>query len=616
MRPSLYSIRGNWPSVALIAFTLLVYSRTLANGFVYYDDGLYVFDNEQVRQGLSWAGVRHVFRTGETGTWQPLALLSHMLDCEWFGLAPWGHHLTNVLLHAANAWLLLTILSRITNNYSASWFVAAVFALHPAHVESVAWVAERKDVLSTFFGLLTIAAYARYALRPSWLRNALVCLLLALGLMAKPMLVTLPFVLMLLDYWPLRRVQVMQSEGMTRIEIIRRLLIEKWALFLLVAASSAITLIVQRQAQAVVSLENLPLIDRCSNAAVSYLRYIGLMLWPSGLAVHYPFPAHGIARSQVVTALAALILASMAAVLLRRRAPYLVTGWFWYLGTLVPVIGFVQVGTQSMADRYTYIPTIGLTMIPAWGLPHLWRWVSDTRTGQSWQIPGRLRPVAAALLAGGMGMATFVQIGHWKSTESMWLRAVTAVPKNETALRNLGFIYVDQGRFEESIPYLEAAAKLDPANESTMYQLGKAHQELGHMDLAKLYYRKAIDLDSRRAETWISLGQCLLAQGLESQATETLEKALEISPDHPEAASSLGVALCKTGRFEEAVAVLSRAIVKHPNHAGLRNNLGIALNAVGRRIDAIREFREALRIQPDSVEAARNLQALEGGPGR
>ncbi|GMU94219.1 MAG: hypothetical protein AMXMBFR4_32770 [Candidatus Hydrogenedentota bacterium] len=616
MRPSFYNMRRNWPTFALIAFTLLVYSRTLTNGFVYYDDGLYVFDNEQVRHGLSWAGVRYVFLTGETGTWQPLALLSHMLDCEWFGLAPWGHHLTNVLLHAANVWLLLAVLSRITNNYAASWFVAAVFALHPAHVESVAWIAERKDVLSTLFGLLTIAAYARYARRPSLWRNALVCLLLALGLMAKPMLVTLPFVLMLLDYWPLRRVTVMQSEGMTRMEIIRRLLIEKWAMFVLVAASSAITLIVQRQAQAVVSLENLPVIDRCSNAAVSYLRYIGLMLWPSGLAVHYPFPAHGIPQSQVVTALAALISASAAAVLLRRRAPYLLTGWFWYVGTLVPVIGFVQVGTQSMADRYTYIPTIGLTMLPAWGLPHLWQWVSDRRPGRPWRLPSQMRAVAAALLAGGMGTATWVQIGHWKSTETMWLRAVTAVPKNETALRNLGFVYIDRGRFEESIPYLEAATKLDPANESTMYHLGRAHQELGQMDLAKLYYRKAIDLDSRRVETWISLGQCLLAQGLDSQATETLQKALEISPDHPEAMSNLGVALCKTGRFEEAVGVLSRAIVKHPNHAGLRNSLGIALNAVGRRLDAIREFREALRIQPDSVEAAHNLQALEVGPGR
>ncbi|MBM3290286.1 MAG: hypothetical protein FJY92_09060, partial [Candidatus Hydrogenedentes bacterium] len=329
--------------------TLAIYSRALTCDFVYYDDGLYVFDNVHVRDGLSMAGLAHISTTGETGTWQPLALLSHMIDCELFGLRPWGHHLTSIVLHAANAVLLAIALARLTGRFYPGLAVAAIFALHPAHVESVAWIAERKDVLSTSFWMLCLVAYERYARGGGAVHYVALFILLALGLMTKPMLVTVPCVLLLLDYWPLRRMDAGPV----------RLAREKAPLLLLVVASCAITVIVQRQSQAIVSLENLPLAARTANAIVSYVNYIALLIWPSGLAIDYPHPKDSLTPWQIALSGMLLVATTGAVIVARRRAPYALVGWLWYLGTLVPVIGFVHVGEQGMADRYTYVPSIG-----------------------------------------------------------------------------------------------------------------------------------------------------------------------------------------------------------------------------------------------------------------
>lgn len=577
----------------LVLATLAVFSRALTNDFVYYDDGLYVFDNVHVRNGFSWQGVAHVFRSGETGTWQPVTMLSHMFDAQLFGLRPWGHHLSGVLIHSINAALLALALTRLTRDFYPSLAVAAVFALHPAHVESVAWVSERKDVLSTLFWMLGLLAYERYARRSSAFAYAAVVAAMAVGLMAKPMLVTLPCVLLLLDYWPLRRISHLLSRDSLRV------VPDKLFLFALAAASSVVTLVVQRQNEAIVSLENLPMATRLANVAVSYVKYIGLMLWPAGLAIDYPHPKDTLATWQIAGSVAFLAAVTLIVFMLRRRAPYLLVGWLWYLGTLVPVVGIIHVGEQGMADRYTYIPSIGLTIAVVFA-------VADALAHRpSWRSAVA---VACVALCVGYAAMTWRQIGFWKNTESLWARAAAVNPRHERALRNLADILIDQRRFDEAIKKLDAAVRLEPRNFKTWQNLGYAHQQLGQHDIALYSLQQSLALKQDTVETRNLLGVSLLATQRPADAVPILQEALRLRPWDSEVASNLGVALCQIGRVDDAVAVLKEAVRINGNSAKLRNNYGIALRLRGDTQAAVEQFQKALEIDPTYEQARRNLE--------
>ncbi|HRI88331.1 MAG TPA: tetratricopeptide repeat protein [Candidatus Hydrogenedentes bacterium] len=594
-------------AVALLALiTIGVYARTLNNGFVYYDDGLYVFDNVHVRDGISIAGLKQIFITGETGTWQPIALLSHMIDSQLFGLRPWGHHLTAILLHAANAVLIVFVLFRTTGRFVPSLVVAAIFALHPAHVESVAWVSERKDVLSTMFWMLCLIAYERYVrasgtgrfapqYKPARIPYAVLLVLFVLGLMTKPMLVTLPCVLLLFDYWPLRRQKRL---------VCKAGILEKLPLFLLVVASCVITIIVQRQNQAIVTLENLPLDTRLANVVVSYVKYIWIMFWPVGLGIDYAHPKDTIPAWQIGGGIAVILSVSIAALILRQRAPYFLVGWFWYLGTLVPVIGIVHVGEQGMADRYTYVPTIGLSIAFVWACDALLARVPNQAVARR----GVTAAVAVVFTAYAIG--TWQQIAHWKDTKTLWARAVAVNPSNERAQRNLGAVYLEEQRYAEAAAAFSAALSVNPVDPRSWHNLAFASQQQGFVPLALEQYAKALQFDSENADTRNAYGFCLLLLDRNAEAAEALREALRLNPNDPEAASNLGVALCKLNRVDEAVEILLEAVRRNESVAKLRNNLGIAFNMQGKPEEAVRQFREALRIDPSYDEARRNLQVL------
>lgn len=588
--------------IALLAglalVTLAVYSRALFCDFVYYDDGLYVFDNRYVRDGMTFAGLRGILVTGETGTWQPVALLSHMIDCQLFGLDPWGHHLTSIVLHAANSVLLTLALTRLTGRYYPSLVVAAMFALHPAHVESVAWVSERKDVLSTLFWMLCLLAYERYARLGGVGRYAALLVLLALGLMTKPMLVTLPCVLLLLDYWPLRRTNTGHA----------RLLIEKLPMFALVAASSVITVIVQRQNRSIVSLENLPLFARLGNVAVSYVKYVALTVWPSGLAIDYPHPKMSLSILSIAASSAVVVAMSMTAFLARDRAPYASVGWLWYLGTLVPVVGFVHVGEQGMADRYTYIPTIGLAISVVWIVDAFIHGVSVGRRIQA------LSSVCLAMALPTWAALTWIQIGYWKDTEALWARAVAVNPKNERAQRNLGAVYVERKDHAKAIPHFQAAASLNPNDPRTLHNLGAALMRIGDPNSALESLTRAANIDPANADTRNNIGICLIRLNRDAEAVAVLREAARLGVADPilaaDIATNLGVALWKSGQSDEAIQTLQRAVERYPGQAKLHNVLGIVFNSKGQRADAIAQFQEALRIDPAFEDARRNLRAL------
>ncbi len=453
------AVRVPYSLLAVCGLLLLavaaVFGQTVSHDFVYFsDDAEYVTDNRLVQQGLTGQGIVWALTTFHTTNWHPLTWLSHMLDCELYVLNPGGHHLTNVLLHAAAAVLLLLALRRMTGALWASAWVAAVFALHPLRVESVAWVAERKDVLSGLFFMLTLWFYARYAERPaSWGRYLLVVASFALGLTAKSMLVTLPFVLLLLDYWPLGRLgpsrEGSAAEGADPPRpgrLLVRLVVEKIPFFVLAAASCVVTLAANRSA--VKPLEQLPFLWRLANAAVAYVAYLGNMLYPVGLAVLHPVPKGPPPAWETAAAVTLLLAISTAAFVLRRKCPYLLVGWLWYLGTLVPVIGLVRAGNEGMADRFTYLTQIGLYMAIAWGAVHVVRSWPDCRWG--------IAAVAALVVAGLMGCAS-QQTQYWHDSETLWKHTLECIPQNPIAENNLGNALAARGEFGEAIDHYQKA---------------------------------------------------------------------------------------------------------------------------------------------------------------
>ncbi len=478
----------------LVIVTLAVYWQVGNHSFVNYDDNLYVYENPYVQAGLTIENIMWAFIATYAKNWHPLTWLSHMLDCQLYGINPGWHHLTNVILHIVNTLLLFLVLRKMTGAFWQSGFVAALFALHPLHVESVAWVSERKDVLSTFFWMLTMWSYAWYVQRPGYVerpgnnRYYLVLLFFFMGLMAKPMLVTLPFVLLLLDYWPLNRFQHGQSGGISDSEqrwLALRLIWEKVPLLLLAAASSVMTFLAQQSGGALRSLNVVPLTVRVSNAIVSYVSYIGKMIWPRKLAVLYPHPGM-LPGWQVAGACLLLVFISFLAVRNVRRYPYFAVGWFWYVGTLVPVIGLVQVGEQALADRYTYVPLIGLFIIIAWTVPDLlarWRYRN-----------AGLATIAALLLLILMA-TTRSQVKYWANSTMLFEHALDVTADNHVAHNHLGLLLLKEGRVNEAFIRFSEAVRIKPEYAYAHNNLGLVLKEEGSLEKAICHFREALRIN-------------------------------------------------------------------------------------------------------------------------
>ncbi len=557
-------------SLALVLAVCLAYWPVVGNNFVNYDDDVYVTENRQVREGLTWRGVGWAFTSvGYAGNWHPLTWLSHMLDVTLFGLNPRGHHLVSLGLHAGNAVLLFLVLRAMTGAVGRSALVAALFAVHPLHVESVAWVAERKDVLSTFFWLLATTAYLWYVRQRSPGRYLAVIGAFALGLMSKPMVVTLPCVFLLLDHWPLGRTRPLASASQSgkgaRSEWVP-LVLEKLPLFALSALSAGLTWMAQSGSGAV--LQGLPFQYRLANALVAYTGYLQKTVWPFKLAIFYPHPEDSLPAWQVLAA--TVFLASVTALVLwhRERRPSLVTGWFWYLGTLVPAIGLVQVGVQAMADRYTYIPLIGIFILAAWGLP------SSAVDGPR---QNKAAVGAGALLFAGLMTLTWIQTTFWRDDVALYEHALAVTKDNYLAHGNLGAAYVRLGRTEEAIGHFKEALRLRPDHPEANYSLGQIVARRGKLDEARDYFRKAIRVKPDFADAHNALGAVFFEEGNLGEALEHFREATRNKPDHVAAHFNIGVALERMGRSEEAVQEFRTALRLNPDHQRARTALEEAM---------------------------------------
>ena len=480
-----------WKIIAclfLVVATLGTYGDLINHQFINYDDDVYVTDNPPVQSGLTFSGLSWAFTTMHSGNWHPLTWLSHMLDCQLFGLNPGEHHLTNVVFHVANSLLLFLWFLYFTRSLGCSFLVAVLFALHPMHVQSVAWVAERKDVLSTFFWLLTMWAYVWYAERPRLTRYVLILVCFSLGLMAKPMLVTLPFVLLLLDYWPLGRLSLKGSAAVeassksgSRVAN-NRLVYEKLPLFVIAAFSSVVTVYAQKEAGAVWTFQTLPFANRIANAMVAYVSYLGKMFWPAHLAVFYPLSSHTLPIWQALAAGLVLVVLSLLALRLARRHPYLLVGWLWYLCTLLPVIGLVQVGEQAMADRYTYVPFIGLFIVLVWGMADL---------AARWHAPRFLLPVGAGVVLSALMICTWVQVRYWRDSITLYEHSLEVTRSNSLIHNNLGMALAAQGKMDQAEAHYAEALRLNPDNARAHNNLGMALAAQGKMDQAEAHYAEA-----------------------------------------------------------------------------------------------------------------------------
>jgi len=549
--------------VVLILITLAVFRQVHSFEFLYYDDHSYVHENARVAAGLTWDGVVWAFTSGYASNWHPLTWLSHMLDCQLFGLNAGAMHLVNVLYHMANTLLLFTLLRRITGSLWQGFFVTAAFAVHPTHVESVAWISERKDVLSTFFLLLTLLAYVRYFRSRKVSSYIAAIVLYAAGLMSKPMLVTLPMLLLLLDYWPLNRI----AAGFTGLP---RLIVEKIPFFILAAISSLVTYLVQHAGGAMADSDLLPLQIRLANAFISYVKYLGKALWPRNLAVFYPLEVNRFTFWEVTGAVILLLVITMLVVWIGRNRRYLAVGWFWYLGTLVPVIGLVQVGMQSMADRYTYIPYIGLFIMFAWG-------VSDILAKLTYRKVIAGMTMAVVLFA--LGMAAHRQVGWWKNGVTLFSRAIEVTGANYVACGNRATAYAKLGKWDEAIAdYLRASSFL-PDNAKTHHDLGFVYGRLGRWQEALVACRRAIMLKPDYTEAYINCGAAYGKLGLRQEAVDSFQKALELAPSNPEAHKNMAIELSALARYEEAAEHYRLALKSKPDWSDVLNNLAWLLAA-------------------------------------
>jgi tetratricopeptide (TPR) repeat protein len=646
-RPSGFG-KPTWIALALTVATLLVYGQTVGSEFEFLnvDDPDYVTQNPHVQQGLTGSSIWWALTALYAYNWHPLTWMSLQLDYQLHGLSSRGFHLTNVLLHTANTLLLFWVLQRLTGAIWRSGAAAALFALHPLHVQSVAWVTERKDVVSTLFLLLTLAAYAWYAERPGVARYLLVMLLFALGLMGKPMLVTVPALLLLFDYWPLRRwapwdnpsvAKPLDPEagaiGASAPPTYNRaslgwLIAEKLPLFALVVATIPLT--VRAQGVVVRTLEQFPVAIRVQNVLISYVRYLVMTLWPANLAIFYPFPRH-IPLWQPLAAGVLLAGVTGAVFWAGRRRPYLLVGWLWYLGTLVPVIGFVQVGMQAVADRYTYVPLIGFFIFLAWGTADV--------------LAGRLRPLALGALVGSLltacGMQAWLQVRHWRNSTALWQHAIDVVEDNYTAHDylgtalvaqgklddarhqfelslailsrnaathgNLALVLERQGRLHEATRHFQESLRINPQSALAHTGLGRVRERQGQLDAARQEYAQAVAIDPAYVEAHLRLGELLEGQGQLQQALEHYQTAAAVESHNPSVHDHLGTVLRRLGRTDEALAQYELALQLDPSYAEAHNNRGVTLEKLGRWPEAVACFQQAVDLQPEHLLFRCNL---------
>jgi protein O-mannosyl-transferase len=584
-------------SAALALITFAVYVQVVGHQFISLDDDVYIRENEMVNRGFSLAGLVWAFTTFHAANWHPLTWIAHMLDSELFGLHAGGHLLVNTLVHIANTLLVFRLLVRTTGARWRSAIVAALFALHPVHVESVAWAAERKDTLSILFGLLALLAYARYAEMPSWRRCVPVALFLALGLMAKPMLVTWPFVMLLLDAWPLRRVPL--SSVRETIHAYPRLIAEKLPLFAIVAGSMVVTYIAQSHGGAVRSLEDAPLGFRLANAMVSYARYLLMTFWPHNLAVYYPASSPTFPALQLIAAVGVLVGVTAFCWFHRQQRPYLLIGWLWFVGTLVPVIGIVQVGGQIMADRYHYIPSIGLFTALVFGIASL---LEHMRAPAWAKIASGAVPIAIAI------PLTALQVHRWRDSTSLFEHTLRHTPPNFIIEHNYGLVLGRSGKLDEAAQHFTRALELKPDFHDTLLNMGITRSQQRRLSEAIPYFQRAIAVQPDAAKAHAQLGLAYANLNQNEQAAMALQRAVDLDPKDADTRANLGLVLIRLRKVPEATAQLDEAIRLDPNNAEAHNNLGIVLLATGRPAESIPHFETALRLKPELKIAEENIR--------
>jgi Flp pilus assembly protein TadD len=588
-------------AAGLAITTFGIYLQVIGHRFITIDDLSYIEENPTVNRGVTLGGLAWAFTTFHEGNWHPLTWIAHMIDSQLFGIFAGGHLLVNALIHVVNTLLVFWFLFGTTRARWPSALVAALFALHPLHVESVAWAAERKDTLSTFFGLLSLIAYVRYTAAPSIRRYAWVAITLALGLLAKPMLVTWPFVMLLLDYWPLGRFDVTsRREVATKVWLLVR---EKLPLFALVAASAVITSVAQSHAGAVRTFTEVSVTLRLSNALASYAKYLLLTFWPNDLAVFYPFPAAGIAAWQIIGA--ALLLIGITAFCFfqpRKHSGYLIVGWLWFLGTLVPVIGLVQVGGQAMADRYFYIPSIGLFIAIVFGVAEIAKrrrvapWLSAT-------IAGVVLVVLATL--------TNAQIQRWSNSFTLFEHTLAVTPPNLAIQNLLGYALQRSGRLDEAAPHFEKALRIKPDEYMSLLNMSFNRFYQGRVPEAIDYAQAAIRSQPDSAKAHNLLGMALAKQDRNEAALDEMRRASELAPKDAETRNGLGTVLARLGRMPEAGEEFHEALRLDPNNAPAHNNLGLLLLASGKPQESIPEFEAALRLNPELKAAEDGLRQAQ-----
>jgi Tfp pilus assembly protein PilF len=627
--------------IALLAIALIPYLQTAKHDFVNYDDPLYVTENRMVQQGLTWDGVKYAFTTFDGGNWHPLTWLSHMLDCTMFRTsspapAPgssqatplptqWagGHHLVNVFLHAANSLLVFLVLLLLTGAFWRSALVAAMFAAHPLHVESVAWVAERKDVFSSIFGLLAIACYVRFTRRRSLIAYAGVVVCFALSLLAKPMLVTLPFVLILFDFWPLKRLAFARanntipvSPGVTANLSLSSSIVEKLPLLAMSIASAVLAVISQHAARTVSSTELLPPAARIANALVAYCTYLQKLFVPTGLAPFYPHPGSYPTFTVIACAMLLAAISTLAVVLLRRR-PWLVVGWLLFLGMLVPVIGLVQVGLQSMADRYSYLPSIGIFIMVVWSIP----WPQPRSQAAAFATEfsfdfSRLRPFIlllciAAVIA--LEAASFTQVGYWKDSKTLFTHTLAVSDRNFLAHQNLGNVLEREGNLDAAMDHYMKAVQTRPNYPRIYENIANIYLRKGMLDKAEAVIHQAERQDPYSATTQNTIGIIHLSRNEFELAESAFERAVSLDPSNMEIRGNHGAALMGMKRWQAAISELSAVKAAYPQRLGVRTNLARALAGNGQPGEALEEVRSILEINPH-FEPARQLQAQISPP--
>jgi len=585
--------------LALVVLTLTVYMQVGSHQFIIFDDDTYVTQNEHVANGITVPNIVWAFTSVEEGNWHPVTWLSHMADVQLYGINARGHHLTNVAIHIASSLLLLCLLLRMTGSLWRSSFVAALFALHPLHVESVAWVAERKDVLSAFFWCLTLLFYCEYARKRKSGMYLLSLFSFMLGLMSKPMLVTLPIVMLLIDSWPLDRYS-MDEQVQGRSQLLRKVIVlirEKIPFLACSLFSGVITIYAQHKGGATSGLDTVPFLFRMENALVAYVTYLEKTLWPHDLAVLYPIKPL-LPLWQVIGSLFVLILISVLALRVWRRHPSFSVGWFWFLITLLPVIGLIQVGSQSMADRYTYLPAIGLFIMVAWGGPALTKGCQHRE-----KVLGLLAGVVILASA----LASWRQLGYWRDSISLFQHTLQVTSNNYLITSNLGGALAQKGELDAAIQQFNESLRINPNFATTHYNLGLTLVDKGDLDGAIQHLQVALRLTPDDEKTLYCLAVALFRKGEIDASIQHYQAALLISPNDAKVHYGMGIALARKGNPDEAIREYQATLRLSPDFADAHNNLGAALATRGDLDGAIREFNEVLRINPNDTFSRENL---------